>query len=293
MATSAAVPEITFVNVTPEQITTRVGRVIENPDEPRRFRAPSELSNVVTQTLKRTNYRMKWYSKNRIDFPLGYSCTMEPWSARLFEELNKNLIRVIEREHPESKIHLAQVVAEEFNKHLLFDTKTNRFGYRERVERRGHWYTQPCWMEKKKFLDTFKNFFGFAYKFENDKSIRQYSLLQIYAESPYVLAVNGYMFVPYHNTEPELQDYLPADTLNTFYGLRFDIGESLHAWQNSDVGRHQVGLFLLHHCYVICNAWKDRTDYSLLWMAKKVRQPHWKPNTAIVIHGKEGAGKTR
>lgn len=283
---------ITFVNVTPESITTRVARVIENPNEPRNLVARSGLSSELTQTLKRTNYRMEWYSKNRIDFPLGYGCTVKPWSAKLFEEVNKNLIRLIETEHPETKIHLAQVVSKEFNNHLLFDTKTNRFGYREQVERRGHWYTQISWQEKKKFLETFKHFFGFAYKFENDKCIKQYSLLQIYADSPYVLAVNGYMFVPYHSYETELQDYLPSDTLNTFYGLRFDNTEALETWKTNEIGRIQVGLFLLHHCYVICNAWKDRADYSLVWMAKKVREPHWKPNTAIVIHGKEGAGKT-
>ena len=68
------------------------------------------------------------------------------------------LISLIENKQPQTKEWLAQVVAEEFNKHILFDTKTNRFGVRERVERRGHWYTQLHWQERKKFIETYKNF---------------------------------------------------------------------------------------------------------------------------------------
>lgn len=303
MATPAG-QEITFVNVTPESIETeqRWVPLAERPAQrapqiigsTQHFERPTGLLHErVTDTLKRLNYRMEWYSKNRIDFPLGYQCTLPPWSAKLFEQVNKDLAAVIEREKPDSKGWLAYCASIVFNQHLLLDTTTNKVGYRNRVERRGHWYTQLIWQKKNDFIETFSDFFAFSFKFPGDKNERRYSLLEMYCKSPYVQAVNSMMFVPYHRYDTDLPRYLPSDTLNLFHGLRYDNDEALACWRTNELARRQVATFLLHHCYVICNAWRDRTNYSLLWMAKKVRHPHWKPNTAIVIHGREGAGKTR
>lgn len=296
---------LTFVNVTPDTIET-VTREINpsgpQPVEPyqgrvipveRTITVQGSLAEVVGSSFKRKKWRMEWYSKNRISFPLGYGCTIPPWSPKLFDSVLDEITKILAREKPTTLEWLAQCTAPVWNMHLLFDTKTNRIGCRDRREKDGHWYTSVVWEDKKKFLDTFHGFFNFTYKFEGQKFPREYSLLEIYCTSTYVQAVSGKLFVPYHDFDTDLPRYLPSDTLNLFSGLRYDYNEALSCWRTSPEGRRQVALFLLHQCYVLCNAWRDRTDYALIWMAKKVKQPHWKPNTAIVIHGKEGAGKTR
>ena len=125
----------------------------------------------------------------------------------------------------------------------------------------------------------------------------------------------GTKFVPYPEDYLGYSLLLPKDFINLYTGLRYEerdyIGKwnvALEPWQlncsnisergkellelQTHEARRCVAWHLLHELYVWCRGYKDRIQYALTWKAKKLQHPYWKPNTCLVLYGKEGAGKT-
>ena len=146
-------------------------------------------------------------------------------------------------------------------------------------------------------------------------------LIDCWFKSPSKKLVAGTKFVPYPKDHPAYNTFLKPDVLNIYTGFIYQKGQYEQWWSRAErqaemfrmvnrIGRQIrpevedklwnqfkearqcVIRYLLHKCYVWCRGYEDRILYLLCWMAKKIQHPYWKPSTAIVLSGKEGAGKT-
>ena len=292
MAQQAENMDVT-VNPTEE---TRVGRVIPGFED---FTPPQRvLADVLVGAFTAKYIRSKKYLEERVQFPLGYSCPpgTEAWSPQLYPKLHERLINMFKQNTPKDMLDIENMVCPILNDYLIYNISNGTVCFRKEVDRKGSKYFEMCSKSPEAFIAANKDEFNFVYKFPRDKSEKCYNLLKIWSESSLKSKFNGFMFHPYHNLDDEpfkhLYNGLPMDVLNSFMGLRFPIHESINAWRTEKYGRNLVARWLLHHIIVICEGRKDRALYTLTWMAKKLREPYWKPNTCLVIHGREGAGKT-
>lgn len=194
------------------------------------------------------------------------------------------------------------------NEHFIFDMNNNQICYRKQVTREGATYFELVKQNQRQVLETIgmdltiiPNPWGRTKKEKNDGL----NLLRLWCNSTGKNAFYGETFKPYYFGTPAYELNVPKGVFNKFYGLKFDAETCLTIWQDEPEptdglgvmrwfqwARRSVARWLLHHLYVICRGFRDRFWYSMCWLAKKIREPAYKPNSMLVIFGKEGAGKT-
>lgn len=82
------------------------------------------------------------------------------------------------------------------------------------------------------------------------------------------------------------------DEINTYTGLRWSDAECKAAYEDP-VNRENMQFYLQHGQRIICNGNTDYWTYLHKWMADAVQFPHKKSETAILIQGNQGSGKTK
>lgn len=88
-------------------------------------------------------------------------------------------------------------------------------------------------------------------------------------------------------------DEVPEDTLNLWTGWRWSVEELKRCYSQATEEQMRIVRMLNRHSYeVLCG--KDQNQFLFLYclLAKKFRNPRWRPVCALVFSGPEGTGKS-
>lgn len=277
-----------------------------------------ELNNMVEEQEEEGNPFMTDFLKNldayakkvapyhtieaRIDFPYGRRCPLPVWNNSIFPTILSDISNYVKENcrWDNDNQSIKDAVASVVNKHLLCDRSNTSVLYRTSCPSEvGFVDLQECkWYA---FKEAHKNWtiplkVTVRHARQTKEKIVNKAIVEIWWENARKTCISGRVFVPFPPSHPDYAKYLPKDFLNLYTGLRFSLEEANRYWKGTDAAafeaRVALARYLLHECFVWCRGYKDRILFTLLYKAKKLLQPYWKPNSSIINYGREGAGKT-
>lgn len=321
---SRTLPTVDDVSATPATPLQRVAHIIDRRPDGTIGPVDTErpLNMRISDQMRAIHHSVLLFNDNNTadSFPFGYNCKYGHWGI----DLVKKLLLEFADEFgvagaPTNWITICDTIVVKLNEHLLFNTDENKIicRYPSPLDRE---YKQLKAFLPAQFIKTYPMFTvtiptppkpHAEGQPPNPPGRKTVNILKMWSEHSSRKSISGKLFVPFPNTHAMLRILLPKDYLNLYTGYRFTVKDAAKHWSgivdyvpgdsfritevkraSARETRREVARHLLHTVYVWCRGYKDRVKYVLTWQAKKIQEPWWKPNTAIVLYGREGAGKS-